>query len=662
MGLEEKNNFFISNSWFTFIFNIECSAVCSKMKSCLWNFLKNQNLMILPVIFGLIFYLLSLEGCDGPEVECLDTLLNFSQVELLMALVFLSSLFYTVSIWLIFHKILPKKIFILVVSLIIMTCFIYDTGTDLKKHGGYNRILFGIFILFCNLIFSLLHVFHKILSKIKCELFLSQIIFLLFILAPCIFFENAMYKSCDFWEKGFKNSKIDNSVGCSLKPPNYCIEYKLNGIMDISKYLGDTCEKIGNNDKGLIAKFTNVKDPVLVGYPLTAKWNFGDPSLFANYPYSILKNLLDLNNPEVYKNSSELVEVHVDFKKTPAQVVIDVKRNETLAKQRREILSEDSETPNIFMMFIDSVSRNNVRLKLPKLYSYLEKFYESDSSIPYEAFQFLKFHGLGPTTNPNLVPMFAGVKFRETDRGDPMIKLFKEKGFVTGTAFNECTRELLNFYENSEKFGWEGPDHEFNSLFCDPNYLNPENRFTLWNGAYSPRIKCLYEQPTFSYVVNYTNQFWEKYKGEKKFFRAGNINAHEGTDEVIKYDDDLFVKFFEEFELNGNFENTMVIIFSDHDSSQPYLRNNDHVYELYLPFLTIILPKKMENFDEVKAKMKFFENRLITPFDIEKTLLGNIEKQSEFNKQGRNFFDSNDLKDRTCSDFSIPNQECRCKV
>lgn len=633
------------------------------MKACLYSFLKNQNLMLIPIIFALTFYLLSLEGCDGPEVECMDTLLNFNKVELLMAFVFLSSLFYTVSIWLIFHKILPKKILILIVSLIIITCFIYDTGRDLKKHGGYNRILFGIFILFCIIIFSFIHGFHKILSKIKCELFLSQIIFLIFILIPFIVFENAMYESCDFWDKGFKNSKIDNSVGCSLKPPNYCIEYKLNGMMDISRYLGDTCQKIGNNDKNLIKKFTNIKDPVKVGYPQTAQWDFGDISKYSNYPYSILKNMLDLNDPEVYGNFSEKVEVHLDFQQTPAQVVINVKRNETLAQQRNEIKSEeDPHSPNILMMFIDSVSRNNVRLKLPKLYSYLEKFYESDSSIPYESFQFLKFHGLGPTTNPNLVPMFAGVNFRETDRGDPLIKHFKEKGFVTGTVFNECTRELLNFYENSEGFGWEGPDHELNSLFCDPNYLNPENRFTLWNGAYSPRIKCLYEQPTFSYVVNYTNQFWEKYKGEKKFFKAGNINAHEGTDEVIKYDDDIYVKFFEEFEQKGNFENTLVIVFSDHDSSQPFLRNSDHVYELYLPFLTIILPKKMKNFEQVKREMKFYENRLVTPFDVEKTLLGNIGKKSEFNMKGRDLFDPSDLKERTCSDFSISDEECRCKI
>ena len=139
IGLKEKNNFF--------------TTVFLKIKS-FYNFFKNQNLMILPIIFALAFYLLSLEGCDGPEVECMDTLLNFSKVELLMAFVFLSSLFYTVSIWLIFHKILPKKIFFLIVFLIYSTCCRYDTGTDLKKHGGYNRILFGIFILFCIIIFS----------------------------------------------------------------------------------------------------------------------------------------------------------------------------------------------------------------------------------------------------------------------------------------------------------------------------------------------------------------------------------------------------------------------------------------------------------------------------------------------------------------------------
>ena len=75
-------------------------------------------------------------------------------------------------------------------------------------------------------------------------------------------------------------------------------------------------------------------------------------------------------------------------------------------------------------------------------------------------------------------------------------------------------------------------------MFCDANYYNRDNPYPLLQGGFAAISRCLYGKDTFEYVLEYGKKFWETYKDNKKFLRLGFIDAHERTQEVVKYLDE----------------------------------------------------------------------------------------------------------------------------
>ena len=180
-----------------------------------------------------------------------------------------------------------------------------------------------------------------------------------------------------------------------------------------------------------------------------------------------------------------------------------------MSKIRKE--KENNSNPysnNIMILYIDSVSRNNALRQLKKTLHFFENFmlYKGGYNPKYpseifHSFQFFKYQAfIGHTVN-NYPKIFYGSNGRNAKR---ITKYFKENGYVTCLSNSECLRETISFGHNM--ISEEICDHEF--TLCDPNLMN----------MFHFLKRCLYNKVSSFYLLEYGNQFWRKYKSNRKFF------------------------------------------------------------------------------------------------------------------------------------------------
>jgi len=224
-----------------------------------------------------------------------------------------------------------------------------------------------------------------------------------------------------------------------------------------------------------------------------------------------------------------------------------------------------------------------------------------------------------------MVPAFLGV-FNTYYNGYHFIRDFKNRGFITGQSLTFCGREVFDLDRGAiEKMNWDSHDHEMISLFCDGNFTPlVGSTYPILSGTNSIRKRCLYGNTALSYSLNYANQFFDKYKDQPKFFKLGLTEAHEGSNEVIKYSDDELFNFFVNFENKGYLDNTIVYFHSDHGLAMlgPYsaLELEDYNHEAVLPSFFMLIPKSLKDFKKIKKNLINNENSIVTPFNVYNSL------------------------------------------
>ena len=193
---------------------------------------------------GIISYLFSLHKIGGVGMNCFRR----KRVEclyILISLIVISSLFISISLYLIIFK-NHKKTHLFIVSIIYLILYIIDHNDTIIRHGLYNYIalLFStisFFLIFCFL--NLIYYYFK--RKNFC------IIISLFIPVYYYIFKLKKYKlnhfSCNFWAKGLNNSYIDNiskDYPCKINFPkeNSCYLSDIGPYFDFSRiYRRTTC-------------------------------------------------------------------------------------------------------------------------------------------------------------------------------------------------------------------------------------------------------------------------------------------------------------------------------------------------------------------------------------------------------------------------------------
>jgi hypothetical protein len=258
-----------------------------------------------------------------------------------------------------------------------------------------------------------------------------------------------------------------------------------------------------------------------------------------------------------------------------------------------------------------------------------------------------------------MIPGLFGVKEGGPVYGNHFVESFKQKGFITGNAMDYCAREVFESYLEKERsyLGFSSFDHEFVSLFCDPNFGDLSTGGYFLNGPYGIRKHCLYSKPTYLHMFDYLKQFWETYPSEAKMFRLGSMQAHEPTGEVIKYMDNALSDFLNYFEEKGYLKDTILIFMSDHGLTQTgvsyYINAEDFVIEKSLPTLLIVLNKSISSYQLLRQSLKLKEHEMVTAFDIYQTLISITDGSL------RGLFQDKHLNN-SCLKLHIESEWCKC--
>ena len=636
-------------------------------------FIKKDILILFLSFLSFYFYNKSFKGCHGTQSYCLVTL-SPSFFYLLGIYIMISSI---ISLYII-YQILQKNasFFHLIYYIPIISYLLYfvDNGSDLSHHGSYNKMIF--YVLFCA--FFVLFIFFCLIKYIYRNyriIFVSLTLSLIWII---IYTNIKIRKNCDTWYNGLNGIKLENNPNfdkCKIVQPKKCWINLLDGIFDVSRILNEDCNNFRGGEKMELLKYL---PPLLnssnkFGFPITTNYTWLNESHFDRFFNNVMADIIPLDKYDINKIPKEKKpEIILNFDPITqmGQIDISINKNQELIKTRKKLyeslpLKEKPKYSNILFLYIDAISRPEFIRSMKHTQNFLSKYYYNSSK--YSFYQMLKYQNFIFFTQQNVNPMFFGESMFNSN-GTSILHHIKRKGYITGQANNICTRQLYDIEDNyTQNISYESFDHENIAMFCDPNFYNPENRFTPYMGPYSIRRRCLYGKDTFEYVLEYGQKFWETYLNEKKFLRLSFQDAHEGTLEVVKYLDKKLAEFLEFFWHKKYLEDTAIFLVSDHGNNMigfyNILQVEDYVLEKTLGTWLMILPKKI-NVDEKNIEIN--QQRLVTPYDIHDTLLdmfGYKLNDKVYSRKGKSIFSEINGLERNCDFYKqdlLP-LWCRCE-
>ena len=651
-----------------FLFNLENGPLFEDNKN-----IKKKNKTKIDIYYLLIysffsfsikFYFLGLRGCKEKIAEQCHEFNDITPyikrgIETAISSILFSFGFFFIGF---FKKhFIHKLIFILTYIIIISN----TQGNDFIKHGTYNSILFILLDLICLIYINGLYFVILGFNTIK-KNFVS-IIILFLLISPFLFY--IMRGKCINWNYGLGNIPIEyneNLDSCKIKNPKRCTIGMFGSLLDFSSYARKTCKGY-QNTKIVFDKYLKDKQKNFSKYSYPDTTEFGDDYLsFTNeFPKMVEKKIWGFDEKTNNK------EVTVEFKNGIGRINIDVKRKENLVKNRKKLYKNNKvKFRNIYIIYIDAISLQHFKRKLKKTKELIEKMLFTNKNKEkffkkFEAFQFMKYHNIGINTKPNVIPLFYG-NFAKSNKGIFISNYLKKKGFITGSEHNSCNRAIFDYPQiKNPKVKPKGFDHENFGLFCDTNYNDRRNKWSVLKGRNSFLKKCLYDEQTSKYLRDYFLDFCKKYKNERKYFSTIFTDGHEGTLEVIKYIDDdvhdlileLLKKYFD--------DESAIFIISDHGAHIPGIDNilfsQQKIIENFLGVFFMILPNN-EKFNMEIIHQN--EQVLVTPLDFYFTLLDMINiKRSKLHhsKLGESVFVKLDRKNRDCKSLKIPSKYCKCE-
>ena len=610
---EEKESLIQKKIWSTYRFFFSKISIFNKSS---FQFYTCSMFLI-----SYFLFFLSLEKCMDGFDECGEksTWIKIKSIEAIF-----SALIISISIEGIIFKLI-SKIHLCHIIFIYIYFFNYSHGIDFQDHGFYNFLGSLIIIILVLLVLTPLNILLYLIIVKKNKI--NALIFVSFLL---IFFSLSIkisktYMNCDDWARGLNNTIIENDINkysCIINFPQFC-PYKIGKyLFDFSKIKGMKCDKMKKETKKellTIAKFNYINNNTKhIGIPLTNKES--QLLLWKNsISYYFRNHLIDMDNSNLVKkifNKNNYPEMIIDYTQDiSGELKINLNYNEAISKERK--LLEKNSSPfsdNIMMLYIDSVSRAYSVRKLKKTLAFFEKYITykgySNPNYPtenYHSFQFFKYHSFNYYTRYNYPKIFYG---NTNDKSMLRItKYLKENGYVTCFINDMCLREPTRIKHNMSFK--EISDHEM--LICDPNM----------NSVNSNLIRCLYNKISTAHLYEYGEQFWRKYKYNRKFLAILSNDGHEGTLEVLKYIDDIIFNFLDKLFNDNLFKDSTIFLLSDHGTSipSPYYINKFFMMEMHLPMLYMICnDRKNISYQEQYKYINNNQQIIITGYDIYNTL------------------------------------------
>ena len=586
-----------------------------------------------PIIIGFILaywlYFLSLEACFEGEGRC-STYVDWIKKKLFEEAI--SCFVFSIMFQLLILKKISKKHMIHIL-IFFLFFYWYSHGIVFENHGYFNFTFYCIIVAIFTLImlpFDIIVLFMEKTNIIKIVLiYLCSLFFFIIIFVYYLF----NYKSnCSDWSKGLNNTYIENNTtkhGCQIQIPTKCTYKIFKYVQDYTKFTGKDC-KTFNNKELKRTLLRTARSPYInktsrrVGFPLTNRDreclnDFGNYNHIYKY---VFDNIVDMDNKELLDKyyKEKMPEIEINFcNNDKGKIIIDLKFNKTLSEERK-LLENNSEpySKNILLLFIDSLSRANAIRQLKKTLKFFEKFMPYNGgfnkkypSEKFHSFQFFKYHSFYGYTFYNYPLLFYGQR-KENRNKTSITKFLRENGYITCNAHDCCKIDNTRMYHNFSLE--EAFDHQY--LICDPN--NEEISINT--------IRCLYDKQNIEHLLNYTEQFWRKYKNNRKYASLLINHGHEGTLTVIKYQDDIIADFLYRLFNDNLLKDTSIILLSDHGIGMPsiYYIYDFYLTEMHLPsFFIITNDRKNLTYEEQYKLILENQQTFITAFDIYNTI-GNI--------------------------------------
>ncbi|XP_037732918.1 uncharacterized protein LOC119563522 [Drosophila subpulchrella] len=332
---------------------------------------------------------------------------------------------------------------------------------------------------------------------------------------------------------------------------------------------------------------------------------------------------------------------------------------------QRDFISDPTsdKRPSVLLWGIDSISRMNLELTMPRMYEYLNAQHW---------FELQGYNKMGDNTFPNLMAILTG--FNKTYANEqcqpdkvggldacPIIwREFKAKGYTTG--FAEDWSAYSTFDYSSRGFL-----HPPTDVYGRPLILAVEKELKMRLESQLPY--CLGRKPSSEYIYDLAVQF-ARVNRNRTFFGMFWTNTFSHNDfSMPSAMDEKMVKYMRTLDKNGLMDNTIIIFFSDHGSRFGPLRQLDSGFvEERLPFIYIRVPRWIrEKYPKLLHNLQVNRNRLTSPYDIHATLRHILELNTPPEGLPRpegcptchSVFEEMDWS-RNCSQAGIADHWCAC--
>jgi hypothetical protein len=604
-----------------------------------------------------------------------------------IAFYFISTLITSILIFLSIHKII-SRLYLIPIFIFHIIISIVEKGDEPARHGTINAIFLPLVTLFY---FSILEIIYRLYKCYKKKKFIRFTIAITAILTLIISLEINLRLSCRGWENGLGNSKIDfysekSKVenGCYPSKPTRCLISLMNNKIQFNKYLGsESCDRKCDSKSELVKYAPHLKDARNVAYPLIKFKDLTKDIYVTELSPWIINNMYDYDKKDNTSTEDYLKyepEAIIHFDDTDRGILsINIKRNETLVKEKLKKIEETKDEPvkfeNILFLYIDSISRVQFLKRMPETRKILEKYYSDDilniKDENYLTFQFLKYLNFEVKTTINTVPMFSGAPYfvdeNRTEHGIQITKYLDDHGYITGFGNEQCAKVIFDITpESVTHINFYPFDHEINEIFCDPHYATPGRYWNNLRGTNSVIKRCLYGKESYKYLFEFSDQFLKAYEDYPRIFlRLAFQEAHETSMEVIKLLDKDFSVLLNSFIQQYNERKWAIFIVSDHGNGLTFYRGEDWRKEISFASFFLLLPRdKISNFN--LSIIRENEQRIVTPYDIYNTLLDMFGfNQTYYNKKGNSTLGVVTSKFKTCQFFTnemreIRKQYCTC--
>ncbi|CAF0790984.1 unnamed protein product [Adineta steineri] len=312
---------------------------------------------------------------------------------------------------------------------------------------------------------------------------------------------------------------------------------------------------------------------------------------------------------------------------------------------------------NILMFGFDSVSRLTFMRFLPKSYSYLIK--ELGGIV-------LKGYNIvGDGTPAALLPILTGQTEQElpearrgrdgaqTVDGFPWIwKKFKDNGYITQWA--EDLQAIGTFQMRLKGFQEQPVDH-----YRRPFYLVAESMRT-------SKPYCFGSITRLKSMLNWVRDLYDMYPNQPKFSFTFHAQYSHDSNNHLPYGDNELLEFLKMMNKRGHFDNTILILMTDHGARFSTLRKTyQGKLEERLPFISIRMPTKFQDkYPHLMYNLRLNSHRLTTPFDLHETFehLFEFHSSDPYQSKTNRSYSLFQLipENRTCSQADIEQHWCAC--